>query len=167
RKTRIPGPVKLIRNSSLAVAVGLGFNAFWLIPTIAGYVLQAGGSAFQIYGTSGAVSFGDLSFLSFWSLQDILLMGESAHYFFWDHPQHYTLFSIIIPLLAVTSVLVYRRSRSVFFVGAILILWVFATAGVNSPLGSVYYLLASRLHFGAGAFMRVSTKCLHSVTLLY
>src|SRR2546422_1446448 len=150
RKTRIPGPVKLIRNSLLGVAVGLGFNAFWLIPTIAGYVLQAGGSAFQIYGTSGAVSFGDLAFLSFWSLQDILLMGESAHYFFWNHSPDHTVVSIIIPLLAVTSVLVYRRSRSVFFVGAVLIVGVLATAGVNSPIGSVYYLLASRLPYGAG-----------------
>jgi len=167
RKTRIPGPVKLIRNSSLAVAVGLGFNAFWLIPTIAGYVLQAGGSAFQIYGASGAVSFGDLSFLSFWSLQDILLMGESAHYFFWDHPQNYTLFSIIIPLLAVTSVLVYRKSRSVFFVGAILIVGVLATAGVNSPIGSVYYLLASRLPYGAGAILRNPTKFVPTVTFAY
>src|SRR5439155_26688099 len=75
RKTRIPGPVKLIRNSSLAVAGGLGFNAFWLIPTIAGSVLKAGGSAFQIYGTSGSVSFGELSFLRFWSLSDISGMG--------------------------------------------------------------------------------------------
>src|SRR2546428_3245523 len=167
RKTRIPGPVKLIRNSLLGVAVGLGFNAFWLIPTIAGYVLQAGGSAFQIYGTSGAVSFGDLAFLSFWSLQDILLMGESAHYFFWNHPQNYTLFSIIIPLLAVTSVLVYRRSRSVFFVGAVLIVGVLATAGVNSPIGFVYYLLASRLPYGAGAILRNPTKFVPIVTFAY
>src|SRR5207237_8106725 len=123
-----------------------------------GYVLQAGGSAFQIYGTSGAVSFGDLSFLSFWSLQDILLMGESAHYFFCNHPQNYTLVSIIIPLLAVTSVLVYRRSRSVFFVVAILTVGVLATAGANSPLGFLYYLLASQLPYGAGFILRNPTK---------
>src|SRR5437016_2332426 len=104
---------------------------------------------------------------SFWSLQDILLMGESAHYFFWDHPQNYTLFSIIIPLLAVTSVLVYRRSRSLFFVGAILIVGVLATAGVNSPIGSVYYLLASRLPYGAGAILRNPTKFVPTVTFAY
>jgi len=167
RKTRIPGPLKLTKNSLLAVAVGLGFSAFWLVPTIAGYVLQAGGSAFQIYGSQGAVSFDDLSFLSFWSLQDILVMGESAHYFFWNHPQNYTLFSIIIPLLAVTSVLVYRRSRSVFFVGAVLIVGILATAGVNSPIGFVYYLLASRLPYGAGAILRNPTKFVPIVTFAY
>jgi hypothetical protein len=167
RRTRIPGPVKLMRNSLLAVAVGLGFNAFWLVPTIASYVLQAGGSAFQIYGAQGAVSLADLSYLSFWSVQDVLLLGESAHYFFWDHPQNYTLFSIIIPTLAVTSVLVYRRSRSVFFVGAVLIAGVFATAGVNSPIGFLYYLLASRLPYGAGAILRNPTKFVPIVTFAY
>ena len=165
--TRSPGPAKLIRNSLLAVAVGLGLNAFWLMPTIAGYVLQAGGSAFQLYGSQGAASFSDLAFLSFWSLQDILLMGESAHYFFWNHPQNYTLFSIIIPLLAVTSVLVYRRSRSVFFVGAILTVGVLATAGANSPLGFLYYLLASHLPYGAVFILRNPTKFVPIVTFAY
>src|SRR5207244_4109031 len=167
RRTRIPGPMKLMRNSLLAVAVGLGFNTFWLIPTIAGYVFQTGGSTFQLYGATGAVSLSDLSFLSFWSLQDTLLMGESAHYFFWNHPQNYTLFSIIIPLLAVTSALAYRRNRSVFIVGAILIVGVFATAGVNSPIGFLYYLLASSLPYGAGAILRNPTKFVPIVTFAY
>lgn len=167
RRTRIPSPVKLIRNSLLTIGVGLGFNAFWLIPTIASYVLQSGGSAFPLYGAQGAVSLADLSYLSFWSLQDVLLLGESAHYFFWNHPQNYTLFSIIIPLLAVTSVLVYRRSRSVFFVGAVLIVGVLATAGVNSPMGFLYYLLASRLPYGAGAILRNPTKFVPIVTFAY
>ena len=167
RRTRIPGSVKLVRNSLLAVATGLGFNAFWIVPTAAGYLFQAGGSTFQIYGATGAVSLGDLGFLSFWSLQDILLMGESAHYFFWNHPQNYTLFSIIIPVLAVTSVIVYRRNRSVFFVGAVLIVGVLATAGVNEPIGFLYYLLDSHLPYGAGAILRNPTKFVPIVAFAY
>jgi len=167
RRSRIPGWVKLIKNSSLVVATGLAFNAFWIVPTAAGYVLQAGGSTFQLYGAQGAVSLDDLSFLSFWSLQDVLLLGESAHYFFWDHPQTYTLFSIIIPLLAVTAVLAYRRNRSVFFVGAVLILGALATAGVNEPIGFLYYLLTSHLPYGAGAILRNPTKFVPIVTFAY
>jgi hypothetical protein len=167
RRTRIPGRVKLIKNSFLAVATGLAFNAYWILPTAAGYILQAGGTTFQLYGAQGAVSLDDLSFLSFWSLQDVLLLGESAHYFFWDHPQTYTLFSIIIPLLAVTAVLAYRRNRTVFFVGAVLIVGALATAGVNEPIGFLYYLLTSRLPYGAGAILRNPTKFVPIVTFAY
>src|SRR3989442_7070112 len=167
RGTRIPSPVTLIKHSFLAVATGLGFNAFWIVPTAAGYVLQAGGSTFQLYGASGAVSLDDLGFLSFWSLQDVLLLGESAHYFFWDHPQTWSLFSFIIPLLAVISVLAYRRNRSIFFVGAVLIVGVFATAGVNEPIGSLYYLLTSHLPYGAAAILRNPTKFVPIVTFSY
>ena len=162
-----PGPVKIIKNSLLALAIGLLFNAFWLVPITAGYIFQAGGSTYQIYGAQGAVSFGDLSFLSFWSLQEIFLMGENAHYFFWDHPQNYTPFSIIIPLLAVVSVLAYRRNRSVFFVGAVLAAGALATAGVNEPMGFLYYLLTSYLPYGAAAILRNPTKFVPLVTFAY
>ena len=167
RSISTPHMVKLIKNSLLAVATGLGFNAFWIVPTAAGYLFQAGSSTFQLYGAQGAVSLGDLSFLSFWSFQDVLLLGESAHYFFWDHPQTYTLFSIIIPLVAVTSVLAYRRNRAVFFVGAVLIVGALATAGVNEPIGVLYYLLTSYLPYGAAAILRNPTKFVPIVTFAY
>jgi len=167
RRARIPGPVKLIKNSLLAVVTALGFNAFWIIPIAAGYLFLTGGSTFQIYGATGAVSASDLSFLSFWSLQDILLLGESAHYFFWNHPQTYTLFNLIIPLLAVTAVLEYRRNRSVFFVGAVLIVGALATAGVNEPLGFLYYELTVLLPYGAGAILRNPTKFVSIATFSY
>ena len=167
RRTRTPGPVKLIKNSLLGIATGMGFNAFWIVPTAAGYLFQAGGSTFQIYGAQGAVSLGDLSFLSFWSLQDVLLLGESAHYFFWNHPQNYTLFSMIIPLVAATAVLTYRRNRPVFFVVAVLIVGALATAGVNEPIGFLYYQLQSYLPYGAGAILRNPTKFVPIVTFAY
>ncbi len=168
RRPRFPGPVKLIKNSFLAVATALGFNAFWIVPIAAGYIFQAGGgTSFQLYGTPGAVSLGDLSFLSFWSLKDIFLLGESSFYFFWDIPQNYTLFSFIIPILAVTAVLTYRRNRSVFFVGAVLIVGAFAAAGVNEPIGFLYYQIDSRLPYGAGAILRNPTKFVVIVTFAY
>ena len=168
RRPRFPGPVKLIKNSFLAVATALGFNAFWILPIAAGYIFQAGGgTSFQLYGTSGAVSLGDLSFLSFWSLKDIFLLGESAYYFFWNVPQNYTLFSFIIPILAVTAVLTYRRNRSVFFIGAVLIVGAFAAAGVNEPIGFLYYQIDSRLPYGAGAILRNPTKFVSIVTFAY
>src|SRR5437773_5900758 len=167
RRTRTPGPVKLIKNSLLGIATGMGFNAFWIVPTAAGYLFQAGGSTFQIYGAQGAVSLGDLSFLSFWSLQDVLLLGESAHYFFWNHPQNYTLFSMIIPLVAATAVLTHRRNRPVFFVVAVLIVGALATAGVNEPIGFLYYQLQSYLPYGAGAILRNPTKFVPIVTFAY
>src|SRR6266566_1021022 len=108
-----------------------------------------------------------LTFLSFWSLQDILMMGESAHEFFWSHPQNYTLFSVIIPLLALSSVLVYRRNRSVLFVGILLIVGALFTAGVNEPLGFLYYLVASNLPYGAGGILRNPTKFVPIVTFAY
>ena len=167
RRTATAGLVKLMKNSLLSVAVGLGFNAFWLVPIVAGYVLQAGGSTFQLYTTQGLITPGDLSFLSFWSLQDILMMGESAHGFFWNHPQNYTLFSVVIPLLALSSVLVYRRNRSVLFAGILLIVGALFTAGVNEPLGFLYYLVASNLPYGAGGILRNPTKFVPIVTFAY
>src|SRR5207244_11981237 len=38
RSISTPHMVKLIKNSLLAVATGLGFNAFWIVPTAAGYL---------------------------------------------------------------------------------------------------------------------------------
>ena len=165
-KTNVPGRVKTLKNSLLVLATGMGFNAFWIVPTATSYVFQAG-STFQLYGATGASSLGDIAYLSFWSLQDVLLMGESAHYFFWNHPQNYTLFSIIIPLIAVTSVLIYRRNRAVFFVVAVLIVGVLATAGANPPAGFVYYGLASHLPYGAGAIVRNPTKFVPIITFAY
>jgi hypothetical protein len=167
RSTPISGILKLLQNSSLLAAVGLGFNAFWLVPIAAGYLLRAGGSTFALYTTQGLITPGDLSFLSFWSLQDILVMGESAHYFFWSHPQNYTLFSLVIPVLALISILVYRRQRTVSFVGILLIIGALITAGVNQPLGFLYYLVASNLPYGAGGILRNPTKFVPIVTFAY
>jgi len=163
---RIPTLVRLLKNSLWLVAIGLALNAFWIIPIFAGYFWQAG-STFQIYTTQGLINPSDLIFLSFWSLTDIFLMGESAHYFFWNHPQNYGLFSFGIPLLALVSLFAYYRNRKTVFIGAVLIVGAFLTAGTNEPLGFVYYAATSNLPYGIGGILRNPTKFVSIVTFSY
>ena len=158
--------VQLGKNSSLAVGVALVFNAFWIIPIFAGYLLSAG-SNFQLYTTSRLISPADLDFLSFWNLTDVLLLGEGAHYFFWYHPQNYGVLSIVIPLLACAAIIAYRKSPQVIFLGATLLLGAFITSGSNEPLGFLYFPLANGLPYGAGAILRNPTKFVPIVTLSY
>jgi len=158
--------LKLTKHSLLAVAISLAFNAFWLVPIFAGYIFQAG-STFQLYTTQGLLTPSDLGFLSFWSLIDIFLMGESAHYFFWDHPQNYGLLSFSIPLLAMVSILAYYRNSKVLFIGVVLIVGAFITAGVNEPIGFLYFIVASNLSYGVGGILRNPTKFVSIVTFSY
>ncbi len=157
---------KLAKNSSLAVGVAIVFNAFWIIPILAGYILSAG-SNFQLYTTSRLISPPDLDFLSFWNITEVLLLGEGAHYFFWYHPQNYGVLSLPIPLLAVAALVAYRRSPQVILFGAILIMGAFVTSGSNEPFGFLYYLLASGLPYGAGAILRNPTKFVPIVVFSY
>jgi hypothetical protein len=166
RNPRHYNPLKLTGNLLLTIGVALTFNAFWIVPILEGYLLGAGAS-FQLYTAQRLISPEDLSFLSFWNPIDILMMGESAHYFFWNHPQNYSLLSVTIPLLATALVIAKRRCRPVLFLGATLLLGAFITAGVNEPLGFLYFLVAKNLPYGAGAILRNPTKFVPIVTFSY
>jgi hypothetical protein len=156
----------LLKRSMTAILVFLALNAFWLVPTIAGY-LKGGGGVFQVYTTEQLISFGGLLFLSHWKLLDVLMVGEHQYYFFWLHPQNYGPLNVVIPILAGISLLAFRRNRHVLFMGLVLVVGVFLTKGVHEPAGYLYYLIAKSLPYGAGALLRNPTKFVPLVSFSY
>jgi hypothetical protein len=156
----------LLKRSIIAALTLLTFDAFWLVPTVAGY-LRGGGGVFQVYTTEQLISFGGLLFLSHWKLLDVLMVGEHQYYFFWLHPQNYGPLNAVIPILAGISLLVFRRNRYVLFMGLVLVVGIFLTKGVHEPAGYLYYLIAKSLPYGAGAILRNPTKFVPLVSFSY
>jgi hypothetical protein len=156
----------LLKRSMTAILVFLALNAFWLMPTTAGY-LRGSGGVFQVYTTEQLISFEGLLFLSHWKLLDVLMVGEHQYYFFWLHPQNYGLLNAVIPILAGISLLAFRKNRHVLFMGLVLVVGVFLTKGVHEPAGYLYYLIAKSLPYGAGAILRNPTKFVPLVSFSY
>jgi hypothetical protein len=156
----------LLKRSITAILVFLALNAFWLVPTAAGY-LRGGGGVLQVYTTEQLVSFGGLLFLSHWNILDVIMVGEHSYHFFWLHPQNYGPLNVAIPLLAGTSLLLFRKNRHVLFMALILVIGIFLTKGVHEPGGYLYYLVAKNLPYGAGAILRNPTKFVPLVNFSY
>ena len=156
----------IFKRLMVTAFVILAFNMFWLVPTISGYLLGAGG-LFQTYVPEKLISFEGLRFLGHWNLLDVIMVGEHEHYFFWPHPQNYGPLNAIIPILAVTSILIFRKNKYVLFIALTLVMGIFLTKGVWEPGGYLYYLIASGLPYGAGAILRTPTKFVPLVTFSY
>ncbi|MEM3573394.1 MAG: hypothetical protein QXJ62_04085, partial [Nitrososphaeria archaeon] len=144
----------------------LTLHSFWVVPTIGGYIFSAG-ALFQSYTTEQLISFEGLRFLSHWTLLDVLMVGEHQYYFFWLHLQNYGPLSVIIPLMAIATVLIFRRNKYVLFTALILVIGIFLTKGVHEPGGYLYYFVAKNLPYGAGALLRNPTKFVPLVTFSY
>jgi hypothetical protein len=142
------------------------FNAFWLVPMSAAYLMHAGG-IFSAYATEKLISLDSLSLLSFWNLFDVLMIGERSYYFFWNHPQNYSALSIVIPTLASLSFLKFRQRKYACFMAMALVLGLFLSKGINEPAGQLYYVLASNLPYGIGATLRNPTKFVSLVIFPY
>jgi hypothetical protein len=156
----------LLKRSMTVILVLLAINAFWLVPTAAGY-LRGGGGVFQVYTTERFISFGGLLFLSHWKLLDVLMVGEHQYYFFWLHPQNYGPLSVMIPILAGASLLAFRRNRHVIFMEFVFVVGVFLTKGAHEPAGYLYYIIAKSLPYGAGAILRNPTKFVPLISFSY
>jgi len=155
----------LKRWTSVALAIS-ALNSFWLIPSVAGFVAGAGG-IFQTYTTGQLISLDSLRFLSHWTLLDVTMVGEHSYNFFWLHPQNYGPLNAAIPILAITSVLAFRKKRHVLFMALILAVGIFLTKGAHEPGGHLYYLLANSLPYAAGAILRNPTKFVPLVSFTY
>jgi hypothetical protein len=157
---------KLTCRLMMITSVLFMVNTFWLLPSVAGYFYNASG-VFSTYITEKIITFENLKFLSHWNLLDVLMVGEHKYYFFWLHPQNYGPLNAIIPILAATSILVFRRNKYVLFMALILVTGIFLTKGVWEPGGYLYYLIANNLPYGAGAILRNPTKFVPLVTFSY
>jgi|GEM_PF-2540772 len=149
--------LNILKRSWVASSFILAFNAFWLVPTIAGYTLGAGG-LYQEYTTEKLITLEGLRFLSFWNLLDVIMLGEHEYFFFWLHPQNYGPLNAAIPVLIALSILISRKNRYVLFMSLTLLVGIFLTKGVHEPGGYLYYLIAKNLPYGAGAILRNPTK---------
>jgi len=156
----------LFKRSIIVALVIFAFNAYWIVPTIAGYLFGAGGR-FQTYTTEKLISFESLRFLSHWNLLDVMMVGEHSYYFFWLHPQNYGPLNAIIPILAVASILIFHKNKYVLLMALTLLIGIFLTKGIWKPGGYLYYLIASNLPYGAGAILRNPSKFVPLVAFSY
>jgi hypothetical protein len=159
--------ILLIRRATFTLALILLFNAFWLVPMSAGYLLGAGGF-FATYTTEKLISFEGLFWLSCWKVLHLLIIGN-PHAFFLPRPflQDYGPLHFIIPIFASLSIIKFRRNKHVLHMALILVIGVFLTKGAWEPGGYLYYLIASHLPYGAGALMRNPMKFVSLVIFPY
>jgi len=157
----------LIERAISALALVFLFNAFWVVPMLAGYLLGAGGF-FATYTSEKLISLESLQGLSFWKLLHVLVIG-TPHAFFlpWPHTQNYGPLNVIIPIFASLSVIKFRRNKRVLHMALVLVIGVFLTKGCWEPGGYLYYLLASHLPYGIGATLRNPTKFVSLVIFSY
>lgn len=157
----------LIKRALSALALVFLFNAFWVVPMLAGYLLGAGGF-FATYTSERLISFESLQGLSFWRLLHVLVIG-TPHAFFlpWPHTQNYGPLNVIIPIFASLSVIKFKRDKRVLQIALVLVIGVFLTKGCWEPGGYLYYRLASHLPYGIGATLRNPTKFVSLVIFPY
>ena len=157
----------LIKRAMSALALVFLFNAFWVVPMLAGYLLGAGGF-FATYTSEKLISFESLQGLSFWKLLHVLIIGNPHAFFLpWPHTQNYGPLNVIIPIFASLSVIKFRRNKRVLHMALVLVIGVFLTKGCWEPGGYLYYLLASHLPYGIGATLRNPTKFVSLVIFSY
>lgn len=156
----------LLKRVVIIVLVVVFIHSFWLLPIIVSYIRGAG-SFFQVYTTQQVITFESLRSLSHWNLLDVMMVGERSYYFFWEHPQNYGPLNITIPILAVISILLFRKNKYIIFIALLLIIGIFLTKGVHEPGGYLYYLIAKNLPYGAGAILRNPTKFAPLVAFSY
>jgi hypothetical protein len=150
-------PLKQLKRSILMVGTIVAFNLYWLLPVASAYLTGASGYYSQ-YTSSNWINPETLQSLSHWNLLDVLLLGEHSYYYYWDHPQTYTVLSLLIPALAFTTLYLYRKNLKIIYVGLILAIGIFLTKGTNDPFGNIYLEIAKIAPFGAGAILRNPTK---------
>jgi len=160
-------PYVIIKRSFLIFLVIVLLNSYALIPTLMGYVKGASG-IYETYVTQNLINMDSLKFHSKWDLLNVLIVGEDTYFYFWLHPQNYTILNFLIPILAVLSLFISRRSRkyTTYFL-VLLIIGIFLTKGVNPPGGYIYYIIAKELPYGAGAILRNPPKFVALVIVSY
>jgi hypothetical protein len=156
----------IIKRASLVLIIVLLSKFYVFTSSVVGYLL-GGSGIFSTYTSEKTISFPSLAFLSKWSILDIFMLGERQYFYFWLHPQNYTPFNILIPVLATISLFMYRKNSYVIFILIIFAIGVFLSKGVNDPAGYLYYVLAKELPYALGAALRNPGKFISLVTFSY
>ncbi len=132
----------------------IAFNSYWLLPTLGGYALGAGGF-FQTYTTGNLISYEQLRAASRWSVLDVLLVGHSPYSFFYSYPRSWTLANLLLPALAFGATFTrFSKLPQVVLLQISALVGVFFAKGVNPPFGEAYLTIAQSLPYGAGALLR-------------
>jgi len=162
----------VIKRGLVAFITVFSVNAFWILPTVAGWYYGAGG-IYSTYTTSNLITFDSLRTLSHWTLLDVIMVGEHEYYFFWQHPQNYTPLNVAVPIMLAISLFIWLRDDKkenriwTLYFAILWLLGVFLTKGVHEPAGYVYYWIAEKLPYGAGAILRNPTKFVSLVNFAY
>jgi hypothetical protein len=143
------GRWRLFRRTFTAIPTLSLINAFWILPTVAGYLLNASGP-FSVYQPGQRLSFSGMQ--NMYTLLDALMFGHRTYDLFGTWPQNWSLVNLIIPIVAFSAMLLYRN-RFVAYLTIIALISTFLLKATNPPLGLLYYDLARSLPYAIGAVL--------------
>ncbi len=140
-----------------------------LLPTLAGYIFLEPEGIFKTYTTFRLINISNLKLLSFYNLLELLLYSHKSFFFFVNYPSAIYPFNILITAFALLPFFIRKIDKQLrqftLFLLVIFIFGLFLSKGIHPPLGYLYYLIASSLPLGIGAYLRNPTKFIPLVTL--
>jgi hypothetical protein len=143
------GRWRLFRRTFTAIPALSLINAFWILPTTAGYLLKASGP-FSVYQPAQRLSFSGMQ--NMYTLLDALVFGHRTYDLFGTWLQNWSLVNLIIPIAAFSAILLYRN-KFVMYLTIIALISTFLLKATNPPFGFLYYDLARSLPYGVGAVL--------------
>jgi hypothetical protein len=141
--------ITLVKRSFLAIVALFLVNAFWIMPTLSGYLLGASGP-FSVYQPENRLSFSGMQ--SMYRLFDSLMFGHQTFDLFGLWFQNWTLLNFVIPVVVFSAMLLYRN-KFVVYLTLMAIISTFLLKATNPPIGDFYYNLSMSLPYGVGAVL--------------
>lgn len=141
--------LSLVRRAFLLGIFLILLNMFWILPTLAAYLLGASGP-FQEYQPAKRLSFEGMK--AMYRLLDSIMFGHKTYYLFGMWPQNWNLVNIVIPILAFLTILL-AKNKYVIYLIILATASTFLLKATNPPFGSLYYWLALHLPYGVGAVL--------------
>ena len=169
-RDRISGFLTSLKDITILIVFTILANSYFIIQSIAGFFLGAGGQYLAYSSSSSSISVAKIS--SALSLFDVFIYGQSKYYFFGLNPRNWTIINFAVPLSIILFVLIvifivikpsvekikkeiiikfnYSKLNGVsktpitgLIISLLLLLSIslFLSKGFNPPLGGIYYLV--------------------------
>ena len=169
-RDRISGFLTSLRDITILIIFTILANSYFIIQSIAGFLLGAGGQYLAYSSTSSSITVAKTS--SVLNLLDVFVYGQSKYYFFGLNPKNWTIINFALPISIILFVLIvifieiepsiekikgeikikfkYSKLNEVsktpitgLIISLLLVLFIslFLSKGFNPPLGGIYYLV--------------------------
>lgn len=169
-RDRINGFLTSLRDITILIIFTILANSYFIIQSIAGFLLGAGGQYLAYSSTSSSITVAKTS--SVLNLLDVFVYGQSKYYFFGLNPKNWTIINFALPISIILFVLIvifieiepsiekikgeikikfkYSKLNEVsktpitgLIISLLLVLFIslFLSKGFNPPVGRIYYLV--------------------------